>query len=73
MSVLVYAENAGGKFKKSTYETVSYGRAIASMTSSTVTVISIGNVNDEELALLAKYGANKILNVSIDQLKTFFF
>ena len=71
MSVLVYAENAGGKFKKSTYETVSYGRAIASMTSSTVTVISIGNVNDEELALLAKYGANKILNVSIDQLKTF--
>ena len=71
MSVLVYAENAGGKFKKSTYETVSYGRAIASMTGSTVTVISIGDVKEEDLLILAKYGASKILSVSIDRLKTF--
>ncbi|MEB0250198.1 electron transfer flavoprotein subunit alpha/FixB family protein, partial [Mucilaginibacter sp. 5B2] len=29
MSVLIYAENAAGKFKKSTFEAVSYAKAIA--------------------------------------------
>ena len=71
MSVLVYAENTGGKFKKSTYETISYGKAIASLTGGNVTVISIGDVGKEDLMALSKYGAGKILNVNTDQLKTF--
>jgi hypothetical protein len=29
MSVLVYVENSGGKFKKSTFEVLRYGFAIA--------------------------------------------
>jgi len=71
MSVLVYAENAGGKFKKSVYEAVSYARAIADQNNTTLTAISIGDVSADELSALATYGANKILNVSAANLKNF--
>lgn len=71
MSVLIYAENTGGKFKKSIFEAVSYARAIADQTNTTLTAISVGEVNATELATLAKYGADKILNVSNAQLKNF--
>ncbi len=71
MSVLVYTENADGKFKKSTFEIVSYARAIANQLSTKLTAISIGNVSAAELAALGKYGAEKVLNVSNDKLKNF--
>jgi len=71
MSVLIYAENADGKFKKSIFEAVSYAKAIAAQNSTTVVALSIGNVAADQLAALGKYGADKVLNVSSDQLKTF--
>jgi hypothetical protein len=70
MPVLVYTENAGGKFKKSIFEVVSYARAIADE-QTTLTAISIGDVSADELAALGKYGADKVLNVSNDKLKNF--
>jgi electron transfer flavoprotein alpha subunit len=71
MSVLIYAENAGGKFKKSTFEAVSYAKAIAAQNNTNLIAISIGNVAADELAALGKYGAEKVLNVSNDKLKNF--
>lgn len=71
MSVLVYAENASGKFKKSVFEAVSYARAIADQNNTTLTAISIGELNADELNSLGNYGAHKILNVSTDNLKNF--
>jgi electron transfer flavoprotein alpha subunit len=71
MPVLIYAENTGGKFKKSIFEAVSYARAIADKNNTTLTAISIGNVSNDELSSLGKYGANKVLNVSGDKLKNF--
>ncbi|MDB4924249.1 electron transfer flavoprotein subunit alpha/FixB family protein [Mucilaginibacter sp.] len=71
MSVLIYAENAGGKFKKSTFEAVSYARAIADQNNTGLIAISIGDVSADELNALAKYGAEKILNVSNAKLKNF--
>jgi electron transfer flavoprotein alpha subunit len=71
MSVLIYAENAGGKFKKSIFEAVSYARAIADQNNTSLTAVSIGNVDSGELASLGKYGADKVLNVSGDKLKDF--
>ena len=71
MAVLIYTENASGKFKKSTFEAVSYARAIADQSGTTLTAISIGEVPVEELALLSKYGADKILQVANAQLKNF--
>jgi len=71
MSVLVYAENTGGSFKKSVYEVVSYAKAIADNLNTTVTAISIGNVEQPALASLGNYGVSRVLNVSGDQLKQF--
>jgi electron transfer flavoprotein alpha subunit len=69
MSVLIYAENADGKFKKSIFEAVSYARAIADQNNTTLTAISIGDVSADELNTLGKYGADKILNVANDTVK----
>jgi electron transfer flavoprotein alpha subunit len=71
MNVLVYIESAEGKLKKSAFEVLSYGNAIAKNSGGTVTAISIGNVSDEELNKAGKYGAEKVLAVNTDTLKNF--
>ncbi|MBD1364283.1 electron transfer flavoprotein subunit alpha/FixB family protein [Mucilaginibacter sp. ZT4R22] len=71
MSVLIYAENAGGKFKKSTFEAISYAKAIAEQAGTNLVAISIGDVAPGDLTALGKYGAEKVLNVSNDKLKNF--
>ena len=71
MPVLVYTENAGGKFKKSIFEVVSYARAIADEAKTTLTALSIGDVKVDELALLGRYGADKVLQVTNGNLKNF--
>nr|WP_121273017.1 electron transfer flavoprotein subunit alpha/FixB family protein [Pedobacter schmidteae] len=71
MSVLVYVEQVDGKFKKSVFEAVSYAKAIADKQGSSLTAISIGNVEESALKELGKYGASKVLNVSNEQLKNF--
>jgi electron transfer flavoprotein alpha subunit len=71
MSVLVYIEQAEGKFKKSGFEAVSYAKAIADAQGTNLTAISIGNVEESELKELGKYGVTKVLNVASAQLKSF--
>ena len=71
MSVLIYAENADGKFKKSIFEAVSYAKAIAAQNKTQLVALSIGNVAAAELSAVGKYGADKVLNVSNDKLKSF--
>jgi len=60
MSVLIYAQNWEGKFKKSVYELLSYGKKIAENNGTELIALSLGNVDSDELATLAKYGADKI-------------
>lgn len=69
MSVLVYIENTQGSFKKSAFEAVSYGNAIASQLNLPVIAVSIGEVANPELEKAAKYGASKIINVNHERLK----
>jgi electron transfer flavoprotein alpha subunit len=68
MSVLVFTENWDGKFKKLSFELVSYGSGLAKMLGTTVTAISIGKVSDEEMNKLGSYGASKVLKVVDDRL-----
>jgi len=70
MSVLVYAENWDGKFKKFSFELVSYATGVAKMLSTNITAVSIGKVEETELKKLGNYGANKIINVDNDKLNT---
>ena len=70
MSVLVFTENWNGKFKKLSFELVSYAGKIAEMLNTSTVALTIGNVEDDELKTLANYGADKILSVSNDKIKT---
>ena len=69
MSILVYTENWEGKFKKLSFELVSYANEMAKQLSTEVVALSIGNVEEAELKSLGQYGASKVLNVSDAQLE----
>ncbi len=69
MSVLVYTENWDGKFKKLSFELISYASSVAEMMKTNVAALSIGKADEDELKKLGNYGAEKIINVTSDQLK----
>lgn len=64
MSVLVYIENWEGKFKKLSFELISYAQGIARQMNTSVVALSIGNVADEELKKTGIYGASKVISVN---------
>ena len=68
MSVLVFADSTEGKFKKSAFEVVSYGKKVAEQLGSNVIALAINANNNEELFA---YGAEKVVSVSNDSLATF--
>jgi len=68
MSVLVYTENWDGKFKKLSFELVSYAKEVANKLNTSVTALSIGNVDESELNKLCNYGANKIVTINNSKL-----
>jgi electron transfer flavoprotein alpha subunit len=70
MSVLVYTENWDGKFKKLTFELVSYASGIGEMLNTIVTAVSIGNVDKDELKRLGNFGAQKIISITGEHLST---
>jgi len=70
MSVLVYTENWEGKFKKLTFELLSYASEVAKMINTSVTALSIGNVEEHELNKLGDYGAGKIIYIDNELLRT---
>ncbi|HNX67407.1 MAG TPA: electron transfer flavoprotein subunit alpha/FixB family protein [Bacteroidales bacterium] len=68
MSVLVFTENWDGRFKKSSFELVSYAVKTAAMLNTTATALSIGKVEESELKKLGNYGAAKIISIENDSL-----
>lgn len=68
MSILIYAESAEGKFKKTTLELASYAKQVANSLGTTVTALTI---NTSEVSELATYGVDKVLNVTNDKLSSF--
>jgi electron transfer flavoprotein alpha subunit len=68
MSVLVFTENWDGRFKKSSFELVSYAAKTAAMLNTTATALSIGKVEESELKKLGNYGAAKIISIENDAL-----
>ena len=70
MSVVVFAEQWEGKFKKTTFEAVSYGRRVADMLGVPTVAVVIGSL-DEDAAQLATYGANKVVHFNASSLNSF--
>ena len=63
MSVLVYTESWEGKFRKSSYEAVSYASEAAKVLGTNVVAVSLEEVNNDELSKLFRYGAAKVISV----------
>ncbi len=68
MSVLVYASSTDGKFKKSAFEVVSYGKKVAEQLGSNIVALTI---NADDASELQNYGADTIVTVNNDQLSVF--
>jgi len=68
MAVLTYTENWDGKFKKLSFELVSYARKIADQLGTEAIALSIGNVADDEVKKLGNYGASKVVSVQDERL-----
>ena len=68
MAVLVFSESDNGKYKKSSFEAISYGRDLADQLSTTCIAVSIGNKGQENLG---QYGAYKEINVQGDVYQDF--
>jgi len=68
MSVLVFADASEGKYKKSAFEVVSYGKKVAEQLGTSLVVLSM---NADSPSDLYTYGAERVLNVSNDSLKNF--
>lgn len=71
MSVLVFTENWEGKFKKLTYELVSYAAELAKMYNVVCNAVSIGNTDESELNSLGKYGIKKMFHIKNEKYSDF--
>lgn len=71
MSVLLFVENWDGKFKKLSFELVSYGAKLAEMLNTSLVAVSIGKVEKSELEKLSKFGVSRITSVMNDALSVF--
>ncbi len=71
MSVLVYAENWDGHFKKPTFEAVSFATDAAQKLNKDLTALIIGDVADDEAKKLGQYGIQHIIRVNRDDLSNF--
>jgi electron transfer flavoprotein alpha subunit len=71
MSVLVFLENWDGKFKKLSFELVSYASKVAEMLGDQAIALSIGKVEASELEKLAVYGATKVVSIENEMINAF--
>ncbi len=68
MSVLVFADSSEGKFKKTAFEVVSYGKKVAELMGTSMTTLSINGAAASELYA---YGAESVIEVKSDALSSF--
>lgn len=61
MSILVYIQNVNGKIKKQSFELASYACKLAETNQEKVIGLVIGEIDNETLQPLAKYGISRLL------------
>jgi electron transfer flavoprotein alpha subunit len=71
MAVLVILENWDGKFKKQTFEIVTFAVRIAELIDDQLIALSLGKVEASELKRIADYGAEKVLSIENETINVF--
>lgn len=64
MAVLLFAENANGKFKKAVFEAAGYASELAGKLGSELHAVALGTIGNDELAKLGKYGVSKVHTIT---------
>ncbi|MBS1746408.1 MAG: electron transfer flavoprotein subunit alpha/FixB family protein [Bacteroidetes bacterium] len=67
--VLVFIDHADGSIKKSSYEALSYGAAVAEKLGTTAEAVLLGTVQDD-LSAFGNYGATKVHQLANEKLNT---
>lgn len=68
MSVLVFADNSDGTFKKTAFEIVSFGKEVAKQADTSLVVVTI---NADDVSSLSTFGPDKILKIQDSKLESF--
>lgn len=63
MSVIIFAENSEGLFKKAVLEAATYAFKTASMLGTNAAAVVVGEVNNEQKNILSEYGISKIVQI----------
>jgi electron transfer flavoprotein alpha subunit len=71
MGVLVFAEQANGKFKKATLEACTYASDLASAQGVDAYAVLLGNADAAEIEKLGQYGIRKVFQISGDLFQSF--
>lgn len=71
MAVLLFAENANGKFKKAVLEAAGYASELAGKLGVELHAVSMGTVGNDELARLGTYGVAKVHAITDSGLNAF--
>jgi electron transfer flavoprotein alpha subunit len=71
MSVLLFAENAQGQFKKPVFEAATYAYDLAQAMGLPLVAVSVGQVAQAELEGLGRYGIARVLDAGAEQLNAF--
>ena len=71
MGVLVYIENNSGKFKKSAFEVLSYASDLSNLNGEELICLVNNLENDSDAEILSEYGAQKVINLKDQALKSF--
>ncbi len=70
MSVLIFADQSDGHFKKTSFEALTYGAKVAELLGTNAEALVLGTVQDD-LASLGKYGIKKVHQAKDDAYNTF--
>ena len=71
MSVLLFAENSQGKFKKAVFEAATYGFELAQLLGTNLEAVSIGQIENAELEKLGTYGVSKVYRIQSEEMDAF--
>ncbi|CAN5710775.1 electron transfer flavoprotein subunit alpha/FixB family protein [soil metagenome] len=70
--VLIFADQADGHIKKSSFEAISYGAKVAELMGTSAEAIVLGNIGSEDqLTTLGKFGASKVHYINNEALNHF--
>lgn len=71
MSVLIFADQHEGSFRKSSYEAVHYGARLAALLGTEAVGLAAGTIEEAQLTSLGNYGAARVLHAPEDFLDRF--